>query len=69
MSERRLAGVKKTAQYLDISVNTLYSWSSQRKLVGYKLGGRLLKFDLNEIDQWLDRHRKDSNPKWEEVNG
>lgn len=57
------------AGYLDISPNTLYSWIWQEKIPCYKLSRRMVKFDLNEIEKWLQKHRKERNPKWEEVDG
>ena len=67
--EKRLIGVKETAQYLDISINTLYSWVWQERIPCYKLSKRMVKFNPEEIEQWLSTYRKECNPKWEEVSG
>ncbi len=37
---------------LEISVNTVYSWISQRKIPFVKCG-RLTKFDVQRIDEWI----------------
>lgn len=37
---------------LEISVNTVYSWVSQRKIPFVKCG-RLTKFDVQRIDEWI----------------
>ena len=52
--EKRLVGIKKLAEYLDLSENTLYSWVCMRKIPYFKVG-RLVKFDLREIEAWLTK--------------
>jgi len=37
---------------LGISVNTAYSWVSQRKIPFVKCG-RLTKFDVQKIEEWI----------------
>jgi excisionase family DNA binding protein len=49
--EKNLIGPKELAGYLDISINTIYSWVNMRKIPFFKIG-RLVKFDLKEIDNW-----------------
>lgn len=48
---RNLVGPKELAQYLDLSINTVYAWVYMRKIPFFKIG-RLVKFDLREIDNW-----------------
>lgn len=52
--ERRLIGIDELATYLDLSKNTLYSWVCQRRIPYCKIG-RLVKFDLRKIDDWLKK--------------
>ena len=40
------------AEYLNISIETIYSWTSMKQIPYYKVG-RLVRFDLDEIDKWL----------------
>jgi excisionase family DNA binding protein len=47
----KLVGPKEIAEYLNVSVNTIYSWISMRKIPFFKIG-RLVKFDFKEIDNW-----------------
>lgn len=49
-------GIKELSEYLDIKANTLYSWVSMRKIPYIKMG-RLVRFDLKEIDKWIDKKR------------
>jgi excisionase family DNA binding protein len=58
--ERRLIGVKDLAEYLGITVNTVYSWVSTRKIPFTKLG-KLVKFDLKEIDLLIARLKVEPN--------
>jgi len=49
---RRLLTVQEVADYLGISKDTAYSMVSQRRIPYVKIG-RLLKFDLKTIDEWI----------------
>ena len=57
--EKRLIGINEISEYLDISKATLYSWTLQKRIPHIKMG-RLLKFDLQEINEWLKR-KNDKN--------
>lgn len=50
--EKRFIGTEEIAEYMDLSVNTIYSWVYSRKIPFFKMG-RLVKFDLKEIDNWM----------------
>ena len=50
--EKRFIGTDEMAEYMDLSVNTIYSWVYSRKIPFFKIG-RLVKFDLKEIDNWM----------------
>lgn len=58
MTEKRFIGVKELAVYLGIKVNTVYSWVCLRKIPYVKMG-RLVKFDLREIDKWILHFKHD----------
>lgn len=51
--EKRLVDVKELAVYMQVKANTLYSWVSQKQ-IPYKKVGRLVRFDVQEIDRWLN---------------
>ena len=55
--ERRLVGVQEVAHMLDMSKDTIYKWVTQRKIPFVKCG-RLTKFDLQEIDNWIKRNSR-----------
>jgi len=50
--EKRFIGPEDLAVYLDIKLNTVYSWVYLKKIPYIKMG-RLVKFDLREIESWL----------------
>ncbi len=52
---KRLLTVKDASNYLGISVNTLYSWVSQKKIDYVKMG-RLTKFDLKVLDKLIENN-------------
>lgn len=60
--QNRLLNVQDAAQYLAVSVSTLYGWVWQRKIPFVKLG-RAVRFDLVELERFIDgkriRHRSD----------
>ncbi len=53
--QRRLITIKEASEYLGISVNTLYSWVSQKKIDYVKMG-RLTKFDIRVIDKYIENN-------------
>ncbi len=53
--QKRLITIKEASEYLGISVNTLYSWVSQKKIDYVKMG-RLTKFDLKTIDKFIENN-------------
>jgi len=50
--DRRLLTIQETAQYTGLSVHTLYTMVSQRRIPYVKVG-RLVKFDRTMLDQWI----------------
>lgn len=57
--ERRYVGVKEIADYLGVKVSTIYDWV-YRRIIPFRKAGRLLRFDIPEIDEWtlLNRTRE-----------
>ena len=54
--EKRYLGIEETAEYLGLSKGTLYVWACQRRIPYLKIG-KLLKFDIIEIQAWLKDKR------------
>ena len=50
-------GYPEVATYTGLSVHTLYTMVSQRRIPFVKMG-RLTKFDRVELDKWIAGHRK-----------
>lgn len=48
---RRLASLATAAAHADVSVRTLRRYIAQGRLTGYRLGPRLIKVDLNEVER------------------
>jgi excisionase family DNA binding protein len=51
----RLLDIKEVADYTGLSIHTLYTMVSQRRIPYVKMG-RLTKFDREEIDKWIANH-------------
>lgn len=44
------------AEMLGISLETVYAWTSQKRVPYIKMG-RLVRFDVEEITSWLGGHK------------
>ncbi len=53
--KKRLLTIKETSEYLGISIHTLYSWVSQKKIDYVKMG-RLTKFDIRVLDKYIENN-------------
>jgi len=51
---KKLININELSELTGLSVNTLYSWVSQRRIPYVKIG-RLTKFDLKKIDDWIEK--------------
>ena len=51
---KRFYSIREVAKYTGLSVHTLYTMVSQRRIPFVKMG-RLTKFDLQELDRWIIR--------------
>ena len=52
----RLIDIKECAELLGLSSNTLYSWVSQGKIPYVKVG-RSTKFDIKDIEKWIEGNK------------
>lgn len=52
---RRLVSLAMAAGHADVSTRTLRRYIAQGRLTGYRVGPRLLKVDLNEVEQLARR--------------
>lgn len=61
-SLRRLVNIRVVADYLGISPDTGYTMVSQRRIPYVKVG-RLLRFDLKAIDEWIAQNAVIAMPR------
>lgn len=54
--DKRFLGIKELSEYLGLTKGTIYVWVCQRRIPYLKIG-KLLKFDIIEINQWLKDKR------------
>lgn len=50
---RRLASIESAAEYAECSAKTIRRRISDGSLTGYRMGKRLIRVDLNELDAML----------------
>ena len=55
--ENKIMNVKQLAEYLSLSVPTIYSKMSRMEIPNYKRGGRVY-FKKAEIDEWITETRR-----------
>ncbi len=58
----RWYSVKETAQYLGIKQDTLYKWIIRKDIPAHKVG-RLWKFKLKEVDNWIKQGKAGKKDK------
>jgi len=54
---RRWLTVGEAARYIGFQPRTLYAWISQRKGPAFVKVGRLVKFDLHDLDSYLESRK------------
>ena len=54
-----LVGVEHAAEFLGIQVSTMYVWCEQRRIPHIRIG-RVLRFDLKDLNRWVAEHRVES---------
>jgi excisionase family DNA binding protein len=60
--DHQLVTVHDAAQYLSISVSTLYGWVYQRRITFVKVG-RALRFDIADLDKFIQTGRTQARPR------
>ena len=50
---RRLASLDAAAKYIGVTDRTLRRWIADGDLIAYRLGRRVVRIDLDEVDQAL----------------
>ena len=52
---KKLLTIEELSEYIGITVNTAYSWVSQKKIPYIKVG-RLVRFDMDKINEWVEQN-------------
>lgn len=52
---RRLTSVQAAADYADVSTRSIRRWIASGLIPGYRVGPRLVKVDLNDLDKLARR--------------
>ena len=50
--QKRFLSIKDLSEYINVPVRTIYSWTFQKRIPHAKFG-KLLRFDLKAIDEWV----------------
>lgn len=60
IENKQYLSVKELSQYMGISIHTIYLWIQLKKIPYVKLG-KLVRFNLTEINSWLKGHIDSQN--------
>jgi excisionase family DNA binding protein len=58
--EERWVGVDDVAAHLGVAKDSIYRWATTKKLPSHRVG-RLLRFKLSEVDDWVKRGEADND--------
>lgn len=53
--QRRLVGLPAAAEAADVCTKTIRRWISEGRITGYRVGARLIKVDLDELESTFQR--------------
>lgn len=62
MIEDRWLSVEEISAYLGIKKDTVYKWIDKKNIPAHKVG-RLWKFKINEVDDWVRSGEADNRRK------
>jgi len=62
MDKNRWLSVEEIASYLGIKKETVYAWVAKKEMPSHKVG-RLRKFRVDEVDEWIRKGDADSRKK------
>ena len=48
-----LMTIKDIAEYLQVKERTIYSWINKGIIPHYKLTNKVVRFNMNEVNEWL----------------
>lgn len=65
-SEERWVDIKEVAAHLDVTTESVYRWIERKNFPSHRVG-RLLRFQLSEVDAWVRQDDKDKVPDKEKV--
>ena len=51
---------KQAAERLGVPLGTVYSWVCKQKIPHHRFGPRLVRFDREQLDEWIANHRVES---------
>ena len=60
--EERWFSVDEIAAYLGIKRDTVYKWISEKQMPAHRMG-RLWKFKVSQVDQWVEAGKANDRPK------
>ena len=52
----KLLSPQELSDVLSISIETVYAWTSQKRIPYIKMG-RLVRFNADEVNKWLERQK------------
>ena len=60
---RPLLTYQQASVFLGMPVGTLYYYVSMKRIPFIRFSSRIVRFDLQELECWIDRHRVETVPE------
>jgi len=58
---KRLVSAKQLAELYGISVKTIFGWTYRKMIPFKRIGPRIIRFDLDEIERWASQNTENPN--------
>ncbi|HQP91437.1 MAG TPA: helix-turn-helix domain-containing protein [Candidatus Omnitrophota bacterium] len=57
--EKKYLNIDELSEYINLKKRTLYSLTFQNKIPCVRVGGKILRFDVEKIDAWMSQQAND----------
>jgi len=55
--EKRFLNIRELSEYIGFSIKTIYNWTSMKLIPFHKINGRVIRFDILEIDKLMESNK------------
>jgi excisionase family DNA binding protein len=59
----KLIGYKEIAEMMGMPIGTIYAWVCRKEIPHIRISAKLVRFDLDEIQKWIEEKRVSEEKK------